>query len=102
MNYSDHAAQSGFKVPDSLPPIFTKFVSILTGPEATVALPKGGNVDWEVELVVVIGRAAKDVSEEDAWTFVAGLSVGAIPRVGLHPRRTTSRHVQRAPGSLVE
>ncbi|WP_234750284.1 fumarylacetoacetate hydrolase family protein [Arthrobacter ramosus] len=76
LNYSEHAAESGFKVPDSLPPIFTKFVSSLTGPDATVALPKGGNVDWEVELVVVIGRAAKDVREEDAWTFVAGLSVG--------------------------
>ena len=76
LNYSAHAAESGFKSPEALPPVFTKFVSSLTGAEAQVALPAGGNVDWEVELVVVIGRAAKNVSEEEAWNYVAGLSVG--------------------------
>jgi 2-keto-4-pentenoate hydratase/2-oxohepta-3-ene-1,7-dioic acid hydratase in catechol pathway len=76
LNYSDHAAESGLKSPESFPPVFTKFVTSLTGAEATVSLPVGGNVDWEVELVVVVGRRAKDVPEEDAWSYVAGLSVG--------------------------
>lgn len=76
LNYGEHAAESGFTVPDKLPPTFTKFVSSLTGPDATVVLPPGGNVDWEVELVVIMGRTANDVGESEAWDFVAGLSVG--------------------------
>lgn len=76
LNYSEHAAESGFAVPETLPPTFTKFVSSLSGPDCTVTLPAGGNTDWEVELVVVIGQTAKDVDEADAWGYVAGLSVG--------------------------
>jgi 2-keto-4-pentenoate hydratase/2-oxohepta-3-ene-1,7-dioic acid hydratase in catechol pathway len=76
LNYSEHAAESGFDVPTGLPPTFTKFVSSLTGPDCTVVLPPGGHTDWEVELVAVIGVTAKDVDEADAWTNVAGLSVG--------------------------
>lgn len=76
LNYSAHAAESGFEAPKGLPPTFTKFVSSLAGPDCTVVLPPGGNTDWEVELVAVIGLTAKDVDEADAWNFVAGLSVG--------------------------
>lgn len=76
LNYSEHAAESGFSVPDRLPPTFTKFVSSLTGPDCTVVLPPGGNTDWEVELVVVIGRAAANIEESEAWGYVAGLAVG--------------------------
>jgi 2-keto-4-pentenoate hydratase/2-oxohepta-3-ene-1,7-dioic acid hydratase in catechol pathway len=58
LNYTAHAKESGFAVPDS-PTVFTKFVTCLTGPTGEVALPPG-SVDWEVELVAVIGKAADE------------------------------------------
>lgn len=76
LNYSEHAAESGFDAPEGLPPTFTKFVSSLAGPDCTVVLPPDGNTDWEVEMVVVIGTSAKNVDEADAWSHVAGLTVG--------------------------
>ncbi|MFJ6892974.1 fumarylacetoacetate hydrolase family protein [Streptomyces hokutonensis] len=76
LNYRDHAAESGFAVPEGLPPVFTKFVTSLSGPVTDVRLPAGGNTDWEVELVVVVGRLADEVSEQNAWAHVAGLTVG--------------------------
>ncbi|MET1072214.1 MAG: fumarylacetoacetate hydrolase family protein [Umezawaea sp.] len=74
MNYRDHAAEAGFALPES-PPVFTKFRGSITGPHGPVVLP-GETVDWEVELVVVIGRTARNVTREDAWGHVAGLTVG--------------------------
>jgi 2,4-didehydro-3-deoxy-L-rhamnonate hydrolase len=74
LNYRDHAAESGIGLPDA-PAVFTKFASCLTGPYDTVRLPSAG-VDWEVELVVVIGRRAESVPERDGWAHVAGLCVG--------------------------
>ncbi|WP_375002495.1 fumarylacetoacetate hydrolase family protein [Aeromicrobium sp. CTD01-1L150] len=74
LNYREHAAEAGHAVPEQ-PPTFTKFTSSLTGPEGDIELPDG-DVDWEVELVVVIGRTARDVSAEDAWSHVAALTVG--------------------------
>ena len=74
INYAEHAAESGYPA-GSLPITFTKFPSSLTGPDAQVELPPG-SVDWEVELVVVIGTGGKDVSRENAWSHVAGLTVG--------------------------
>jgi 2-keto-4-pentenoate hydratase/2-oxohepta-3-ene-1,7-dioic acid hydratase in catechol pathway len=76
LNYHAHAAESGFASPDRLPPTFTKFRSALTGPDAEVVVPAGGDVDWEVELVVVIGRTATGVSEDEAWSHVAGVTIG--------------------------
>jgi 2,4-diketo-3-deoxy-L-fuconate hydrolase len=76
LNYREHAAESGFQVPDAPTVIFTKWVSCLTGPVTEVVLPDGGHTDWEVELVAVIGRLARNVSEADAWDHVAGLTVG--------------------------
>ena len=76
LNYGAHAAESGFAVPDTLPPTFTKFVSSLTGPDTEVRLPDGGHTDWEIELVVVMGRTTRDVTEQEAWDFVAGLTAG--------------------------
>lgn len=76
LNYRDHAAESHFAVPDTFPPVFTKFRTSLSGPVPTVVLPPGGNVDWEVELVVVIGRRAERVSAADGWGHVAGLTAG--------------------------
>ena len=61
LNYHDHAAESGFDSPTTLPPLFTKYVSSFSGPDSEVRIPAGGNVDWEVELVVVIGRETSRV-----------------------------------------
>ena len=74
LNYSEHANESGFAAPPS-PAVFTKFVTSITGPYGDVALPHG-NVDWEVELVAVIGNRAFQVPEPEAWSHVAGLTVG--------------------------
>ncbi|MET7511328.1 fumarylacetoacetate hydrolase family protein [Streptomyces albidoflavus] len=76
LNYRDHAAESGFALPDKLPPVFTKFPTSVTGPVTEVPLPPGGHTDWEVELVAVIGVPAHRVAAEDAWDHVAGLTVG--------------------------
>lgn len=76
LNYADHAAESRLALPDRFPPVFTKFRTALSGPVTTVALPSGGRTDWEVELVVVIGRRAEHVTADDAWSHVAGLTVG--------------------------
>ncbi|MEV8631347.1 fumarylacetoacetate hydrolase family protein [Streptosporangium sp. NPDC051023] len=90
LNYADHAGESGVVVPEE-PAVFTKFPTALTGPVTEVTLPEG-NVDWEVELVVVIGREARNVSEEDAWDHVAGVTVGQdlserkLQRVGPLPQ----------------
>lgn len=77
LNYANHAAESGFAAPQVLPPLFPKFASSLSGPVSTVVLPSGGDIDWEIELVAVIGRATGGrVPEEQAWDHVAGLTVG--------------------------
>jgi 2-keto-4-pentenoate hydratase/2-oxohepta-3-ene-1,7-dioic acid hydratase in catechol pathway len=75
LNYSDHAAESGFAAPER-PSVFTKFPSCITGPFGDIVLPPHGHTDWEVELVVVIGTAARGVTEAAAWKHVAGLTVG--------------------------
>lgn len=74
LNYGRHAAESGMQVP-SMPAVFTKFPASLGGPNEPVVLSSGA-VDWEVELVVVIGARADRVAEADAWSHVAGLTVG--------------------------
>jgi len=74
LNYRDHAAESGMPLPDR-PATFTKFPTCLTGPFSAVPLPSP-MVDWEVELVVVIGERAHRVDEADGWRHVAGLTVG--------------------------
>lgn len=75
LNYADHAAESGMDVP-SEPVIFMKATSAICGPNDTVVLPEGAEKgDWEVELGVVIGKEAKNVSEADALNHVAGYCV---------------------------
>jgi 2-keto-4-pentenoate hydratase/2-oxohepta-3-ene-1,7-dioic acid hydratase in catechol pathway len=56
-------------------PTFTKFPTSITGPYADVVLP-AGDVDWEAEVVVVIGREGRGITTGDAWSHVAGLTVG--------------------------
>ncbi|WNM33744.1 fumarylacetoacetate hydrolase family protein [Streptomyces sp. Li-HN-5-11] len=74
LNYPPHAAEAGFTPPDE-PLVFTKFPACVTGPHTTVALPPG-KVDWEVELVAVIGHETYQVNADRAWDAVAGLTVG--------------------------
>jgi 2,4-didehydro-3-deoxy-L-rhamnonate hydrolase len=76
LNYREHAAESGYAAPASEPPVFTKFPSCITGPAGDIVLAPGGNVDWEVELVVVIGRRAHRVGQDEALDYVAGYAVG--------------------------
>lgn len=75
LNYSDHAAEAGMKIP-SEPVIFMKATSAICGPNDDIVIPRGGTkTDWEVELGVVIGTPAKYVSETDAMSYVAGYCV---------------------------
>ncbi|MCT8161592.1 fumarylacetoacetate hydrolase family protein [Pseudoruegeria sp. SHC-113] len=75
LNYSDHAAESGLPIPEH-PILFMKANSAISGPNDDVILPRGSTrSDWEVELGVVIGRAAKYVSEAEALDYVAGYCI---------------------------
>ena len=74
LNYAPHAAEGGFSPPTE-PLVFTKFPSCITGPETEVTIP-GLTLDWEIELVVVIGKFARNVKAADAWHYVAGLTAG--------------------------
>lgn len=74
LNYAEHAAEAGYP-PDAMPVTFTKFPSSIVGPDTVVTLPEG-HVDWEVELVVVIGAEMHKVDREGAWEHVAGLTIG--------------------------
>jgi 2-keto-4-pentenoate hydratase/2-oxohepta-3-ene-1,7-dioic acid hydratase in catechol pathway len=73
-NYAEHVAEGGITVPEWLM-VFTKWPSSFAGPTGEITLPSA-TVDWEAELVVVIGRRAQNVSSEAAWDHVAGLTVG--------------------------
>jgi 2-keto-4-pentenoate hydratase/2-oxohepta-3-ene-1,7-dioic acid hydratase in catechol pathway len=75
LNYADHAAESGQKVPPE-PIIFMKANSAICGPNDDIWIPRGSEkTDWEVELGIVIGTRAKYVSEADALNHVAGYCV---------------------------
>ncbi|MFI7542295.1 fumarylacetoacetate hydrolase family protein [Actinoplanes sp. NPDC049599] len=74
LNYRPHAAEAGFTAPDA-PLVFTKFPSCITGPVTTVTLPPG-NVDWEIEVVAVIGAGGYRIPRPAAWAAVAGLTCG--------------------------
>ncbi|ODU05705.1 MAG: fumarylacetoacetate hydrolase [Pseudonocardia sp. SCN 72-86] len=74
LNYRDHAAESGFELPAE-PLVFTKYASSFTGPTGDITLSPG-DVDWEVELVAVIGTGGRAIAEDRAWAHVAGLTLG--------------------------
>jgi 2,4-diketo-3-deoxy-L-fuconate hydrolase len=75
LNYADHAAESGLKVPPE-PVIFGKWTSAICGPDDDVEIPRGSvKTDWEVELAVVIGRGGKYIAEKDALSHVAGYCI---------------------------
>ena len=74
LNYRDHAVEAGLEAP-SAPTVFTKFLGSFAGPTGDLVLA-GETVDWEAELVVVVGRTARHVAAEDAWSYIAGITVG--------------------------
>ncbi|MFD1880991.1 ureidoglycolate lyase [Paracoccus pacificus] len=75
LNYADHAAESGMDVP-SEPVVFNKWTSCIVGPDDDIQIPRESKkTDWEIELGVVIGAPASDVSEAEAMKHVAGYCV---------------------------
>ena len=76
LNYRDHAVETNSEIP-SEPVVFGKFGNTVRGPDATVALPAASSqVDYEAELVVVVGRAGRRIAEGDAMNHVAGYMNG--------------------------
>ena len=72
LNYADHAEETGADIPEH-PILFMKANSAINGPNDDIIPPRGSKyTDWEVELGVVIGKAAKYVEENDALDYVAG------------------------------
>ena len=88
INYRSHAEEANMALPE-VPAVFTKFPTSLAGPYDDVEV-FGPAIDWEAELVAVIGRPADRVAEADAWSVVAGLSVG---------QDISDRHLQFAAGA---
>ncbi len=74
LNYADHAEETGLEVPTQ-PMVFTKWTSSLAGPGAVVSLP-ADTVDWEVELVAVVGHGGRDIPAADAFSHLAGYCIG--------------------------
>ena len=75
LNYSDHAEETGQKVPPE-PIIFAKATSAVIGPNDDVEIPKKSvKSDWEVELGVIIGKEAKYILESESQSHIAGYCV---------------------------
>ena len=74
LNYKKHAEESNLEIPP-FPMIFTKHSTCISGPKSDICM-KSDMVDYEAELVFVIGKGGKDISKEDAWQHVAGVCVG--------------------------
>ena len=87
LNYRSHVEESGMAVFD-VPATFTKFPASLAGPFADIEIV-GSSIDWEVELVAVIGTPADRVEEAGAWSHIAGVTVG---------QDISDRHLQFAAG----
>ena len=87
VNYRSHAEEAGMAIPD-VPATFTKFPACLAGPFDDIEIV-GETTDWEVELVMVVGRHAEHVEQAEAWSYVAGLTVG---------QDVSDRHLQFAAG----
>ncbi len=74
-NYAEHAREGGFDNPDK-PLLFCKAPSALSGPFDPIVLPQSsGQVDWEVELAVIIGKACKRISRTNAMDYIAGFTI---------------------------
>ncbi|HJL95647.1 MAG: fumarylacetoacetate hydrolase [Gammaproteobacteria bacterium] len=74
LNYRNHAEEAGMDIP-VVPMIFTKHTTCLVGPNSDIEM-RSDHVDYEAELVVVIGKPGKDINKDNAWDHVAGLCIG--------------------------
>ena len=75
LNYVDHSIESGFVVPD-YPTIFTRFTSSLIGAGASIIRPTvSTQLDYEGEMVAVIGVGGRHIAEQDALNHVIGYSI---------------------------
>ena len=75
LNYSDHAKETGLKIP-SEPIIFMKAASSITGPNDNILMPKGSTkLDWEIELGFVVGKETKNITEEEAPNHILGYCI---------------------------
>jgi 2-keto-4-pentenoate hydratase/2-oxohepta-3-ene-1,7-dioic acid hydratase in catechol pathway len=76
LNYRDHAAETNAPIPRE-PILFSKYVTALVGPEAAIVLPPvSQEVDYEAELVLVVGRSGRFIKEADGMDYLAGWTVG--------------------------
>ncbi|MBA2715086.1 MAG: fumarylacetoacetate hydrolase family protein, partial [Rubrobacteraceae bacterium] len=72
LNYEDHAAETGADIPEK-PIVFAKYANTVIGPGETIRIPPiTGQADYEAELAVVIGKAARNVPESEALDYVFG------------------------------
>jgi acylpyruvate hydrolase len=75
LNYTEHILEMGRELP-AYPTVFAKFADTLTGPaDPVAAVPQDPDLDWEGELVVVIGKTAYQVAEDEASEYIAGYTV---------------------------
>ncbi|QTL01544.1 fumarylacetoacetate hydrolase family protein [Aquabacter sp. L1I39] len=75
LNYADHAAETNNPIPAE-PVLFNKAPNCVVGPNDDVMIPRGSTkLDWEVELLIVIGARARYVEEADALKHVAGYAI---------------------------
>jgi 2-keto-4-pentenoate hydratase/2-oxohepta-3-ene-1,7-dioic acid hydratase in catechol pathway len=76
LNYRDHALETKQQIPGE-PIVFSKFSSAIVGPGVPILLPRASHkVDYEAELVVVIGRRGKLISTDEAPAYIAGYMIG--------------------------
>ena len=76
LNYRGHAEESNLPIPDE-PSVFAKFASSVVGPYDSIVVGAGyDKIDYEAEVVVVMGAAGKHIAEADAWSYVAGVTAG--------------------------
>jgi 2-keto-4-pentenoate hydratase/2-oxohepta-3-ene-1,7-dioic acid hydratase in catechol pathway len=74
LNYRDHAEEQDEEIPDE-PLLFAKAPTTVTNPGSPIVHPEGEQVDYEVELAVIVGRTAKDIDEDEVSDYVAGYTV---------------------------
>ncbi len=76
LNYRGHAEESGLDLPEE-PVVFAKLPSALCGPSDDIVIPGGRvRVDWEAELVLVVGKRGRHVAEAEAWSHIAAVTGG--------------------------
>lgn len=89
LNYRSHIEEMGRELP-AYPTLFAKFADTLTGPnDPVVAVAEDPELDWEGELVVVIGRTAERVTEHEAADYIAGYTIANDISMRSWQNRTT-------------